>query len=150
MTFFFFLFFLLRAELAAYGSSQARGHIEDAAAGLHHSHSKARSLTHWARPGIEPFDGSYWRKMPSVTLGFHEERFVLSTVWVFYPPPLCLGRWNNFSDEYIWKEWLGMLRISLPFFTRDPAAELGPIWCQGTGVGLLPSAGSACLTLGFH
>ena len=28
------------------------------AAGLHHSHSNARSLTHWVRPGIEP--ASLW------------------------------------------------------------------------------------------
>ena len=48
----------------AYGSSQARGQIGAAAAGLHHSHScicdlttahsKTGSLTHWVRPGTEP------------------------------------------------------------------------------------------------
>ena len=42
----------------AYGSSQARGQIGAAAAGLHHSHSNAGSLTHWARPGIKP--ASFW------------------------------------------------------------------------------------------
>ena len=31
-----------------------RDWIRAAAAGLRHSHSNARSLTHWARPGIEP------------------------------------------------------------------------------------------------
>jgi len=31
-----------------------RGPIRAAATGLHHSHSKARSLTHWVRPGINP------------------------------------------------------------------------------------------------
>ena len=51
-----------------YGSSQARGWVGAKAAGLHHSHSNdgsepsgtyttahsnARSLTHWARPGVE-------------------------------------------------------------------------------------------------
>ena len=30
------------------------GRIRAAVAGLHHSHSNAGSLTHWARPGIEP------------------------------------------------------------------------------------------------
>ena len=53
---FIFLFFknfcLFRAAPVAYGSSQARGQIRAVAAGLHHSHSKARSLTHWVRPGI--------------------------------------------------------------------------------------------------
>ena len=61
-------FFFYRAASAAYGGSQARGWIRAAASGLHHSHSNtgselhlwptpkvtAASLTHWARPGIEP------------------------------------------------------------------------------------------------
>ena len=38
----------------AYGGSQARSRIGAAAASLHRSHSNARSLTHWERPGIEP------------------------------------------------------------------------------------------------
>ena len=62
----FFSFCLCRAAPAAYGTSQARGHIRDAAVGLYHSHSNvglhcyttahgiAGSLTHLARPGIEP------------------------------------------------------------------------------------------------
>ena len=33
-------------EVVAYGSSQARGRIRDAAAGLHHSHSNAGSAPH--------------------------------------------------------------------------------------------------------
>ena len=39
----FFWYFIFRAALAAYGSFQARGQIEAAAAGLHHSHSHAGS-----------------------------------------------------------------------------------------------------------
>ena len=66
----FFLFLHFRATCVAPGSSQARGRIRAAAAGPHHSHSNAGSephlqpipqlkalldsLTHWARPGIEP------------------------------------------------------------------------------------------------
>ena len=65
----FFLFFcLFRATPVTYKCSQARGWIGAAAAGLYHNHSNARSefstyttvhsntrsLTHWARPGIEP------------------------------------------------------------------------------------------------
>ena len=65
-----FFFFLFRAVPPAYGGCQARGPIGATAAGLHHSHSNirselrlwptpiahgnARSLTHWARPGIKP------------------------------------------------------------------------------------------------
>ena len=63
---------LLRAESLAYGSSQARGWIRATALDLrhyttatatqdsscicylHHSSSNTGSLTHWARPGIEP------------------------------------------------------------------------------------------------
>ena len=51
---FVFDFFLFRAAPEEYGSSQVRGWIGVAAAGLHHSHSHAKSLTHWVRPGIEP------------------------------------------------------------------------------------------------
>ena len=35
-------FFLFRATLAAYGSSEARGQIGDAAAGLGHGHSNMK------------------------------------------------------------------------------------------------------------
>ena len=41
-----FLFLLFRAAKAAYASFQARGQIRATAAGLHHSHSNAGSLTH--------------------------------------------------------------------------------------------------------
>ena len=57
-------FKLFRAAPMAYGGSEARGLIGAVAAGLCHSHSNmgtyttahgnARSLIHWARPGIEP------------------------------------------------------------------------------------------------
>ena len=49
-----FFFRLFRVAPAACWSFQARGRIIAVAAGLCHSHSNARSLTHWARPGIEP------------------------------------------------------------------------------------------------
>ena len=67
---FFFLFFpaFFRAAPAAYGSSQARGHIlelwvpgyatataiPDLSHGLHCRSWQCGSLTHWVRPGIEP------------------------------------------------------------------------------------------------
>ena len=77
-----FVCFLLRATLRAYGSSQARGQILATVASLHHSHSNAgselslrptpqqhkapaRSLTCWARPGIEPL--SSWILVGLVT-----------------------------------------------------------------------------------
>ena len=49
---FFFLIFS-RAAPAAYGGFQDRGLIGAIAAGLHHSHSNARSLTHWTMPRVE-------------------------------------------------------------------------------------------------
>ena len=52
--FLFIYFWLFRATPSAYGISKARGQIGATAAGLHHSHSSSRSLTHWARPGIKP------------------------------------------------------------------------------------------------
>ena len=45
--FFFFGFFVFsRAEPVTYGGSQARGLVGAVAAGLHHSHSNARSELH--------------------------------------------------------------------------------------------------------
>ena len=45
--FIFLIFFLLfRAVPTAYGDSQARGPVEATAAGLHQSHSNARSKPH--------------------------------------------------------------------------------------------------------
>ena len=41
-----FIFLLFRAVPAACGGSQARGQIGATAAGLHHSHSNARSEPH--------------------------------------------------------------------------------------------------------
>ena len=67
--FLLFIYLLFMAAPMAYGGSQARGWIGATAAGLRHSHShtwskpsvtytkahgNAGSLTHWARPGIEP------------------------------------------------------------------------------------------------
>ena len=64
--FFSFFFGLFRAIPMAYGSSQARAQMGATAASLCHSHTRfasvtytrahgsTRSLTHWARPGIEP------------------------------------------------------------------------------------------------
>ena len=51
---FLIYFYFFRAPPSACGSSQTRGRIGAIAAGLHHSHSNSGSLTHWARPGIEP------------------------------------------------------------------------------------------------
>ena len=53
--YFIYLFILLfRATPVAYGGSQYRGPVRATAAGLCQSHSNAGSLTHRARPGIEP------------------------------------------------------------------------------------------------
>ena len=64
-----FCFFFFRVTPTAYESSQAKGPIRATAASLYHSHSNTiwaapasyttphsntASLTHWARPGIEP------------------------------------------------------------------------------------------------
>ena len=64
-----FILFVFTATPAAYGSSWARDQIRAAAAGRYHSHQNtrsvtsvtyptaygnARSLIHWARPGIKP------------------------------------------------------------------------------------------------
>ena len=52
--FFSFFFLLFRTAPVTHGASQTRGLITTTAASLCCSHSNARSLTHWAKPGIEP------------------------------------------------------------------------------------------------
>ena len=49
-----FSFFLNNCSCNRYGNSWASGQIGAAAAGLRHSHSNTKSLTYWARPGVEP------------------------------------------------------------------------------------------------
>ena len=49
-----FFFFFPQGRTKEYESSQARGQIGTPAPSLHHSHSNSESLTHEARPGIEP------------------------------------------------------------------------------------------------
>ena len=70
---FFFLsfFFLFTATPMTYGSSWARGQIRASAAGLCHSHSNARSLSHQARPGIEP--ASSWMLLRFVSVEPQQE-----------------------------------------------------------------------------
>ena len=52
--FIFFFWLFLRGCTMAYGSSQARGRIRAVAAGLHHSHSNARSELHlWPTPQLK-------------------------------------------------------------------------------------------------
>ena len=88
-------FFLFKAASVTYGSSRARGWIGAATASLGHSHSNriwavsstytsvsgnAGSLTHWARPGIEP--ASSW-----ILVGF-------LTHWA------TVGTLDSFACEY--------------------------------------------------
>ena len=86
-----FFFGLFRAAPKAYGGSQARGRIRAVTTGLHHSHSNVRSegvcnlhhrltsltLTHWARPGMEP--ESTW-----MLVGFVNCWTMMGTPWCWY------------------------------------------------------------------
>ena len=49
-TFLVKIFFSFTAAPVAHGSSQAKGRIRAAAAGLHHIHGNIESLTHTAEP----------------------------------------------------------------------------------------------------
>ena len=86
-----FIYLLFRATPVAYGGSQARGRIGATAASLHHSHSKARSSTHWARPGIESATSwflivfvNHWA-MTGTPGGLY---FLISLTYSTHPPSL--------------------------------------------------------------
>ena len=138
----------------AYGSSQARGRIGSTAASPHHSHSNARSeshptpqltatcctarsLTHWARPGIEPV--STWVLVGFVTAepqwGFLDFFFFfLGNVLVSYG---CSKKWPQ-----TW--WLKTTHICNSLETRNPKKGL---MRENQGVG---KAGSLPEVLGWH
>ena len=86
---------VFRASATAIWGFQARGLIGAAATGLHHSHSSARSepylvtytrahsnfgsLTHWARPGIEP--ASSWMLVRFISAEPQRELLVDLSIW---------------------------------------------------------------------
>ena len=82
--FFVFLsvFFVFRATPTAHGGSQARGQIKTVAASLLHSCSNARSLTHWARPGIEPVSSWTWVGLVSTETWWELHKHALSYPWI--------------------------------------------------------------------
>ena len=119
----FFVFF--RATPAAHGGSQARGRIRAVAAGLHLSHSKAGSSTHWMRSGIEPATPwflvgfvNHWAMTGTPQLTSFKAHFLLRIIfkcpsayrflhWIFFSTqisprskPNCLP-----SQTYIFSQW---------------------------------------------
>ena len=98
--FFFFFFGLFRATPTAYRDSQAKGHIRAIAAGLHHSHSHAGSLTHWARPGLKP--ESSWILVRFVTAEpWWELRDVPSLLCLYFPDDVWGSVLSTWYTEYI-------------------------------------------------
>ena len=113
------------------GSSQARGRIKAAATGLHCSHSNARSLTHWAKPGIEPT--SSWILVEFVTA---EPQEGLRQVWFFRSNILKLDSlWHSFLSNWVKPDEV------ISVFIKFSLMKLGIfICCFFTDV---------CMTLGF-
>ena len=106
----------------AYGSSQAKGWIGAVAKGLHHSHSNAgsephlqsipqqlgmraasvsytlahgnaRSLAHWARPGIKP--ASWWMPVRFVSAELQQELLPLLFLFLLSTPRF--SKWHFLS-----------------------------------------------------
>ena len=105
--------FFLGPPPAAYGGSQAKGWIGAVATSLYHSHSNARSLTHWLRLGIEP--ESSWILVRFDTTEplweLHAFSFLMSKkdwkekeFWVIFPcpSPAGIGCWQLQEDNTAW------------------------------------------------
>ena len=134
-----FSFCLFRARRAAYGSSQARGWIRAAAAGLHHrshqhriwamsatyatAHSNTRSLTHWAKPGIKP--ASSW-----ILVGF----ITAEPQWKLWIAPF-LGNflWLLSSFEIYLKIHKTEVAPSLPHSLTGSRMGVGGLHREGDG-----------------
>ena len=95
----YFLNFFFRAAPTACGSSQARGLIGVAAAGLHHSHSNAGCLTHWARPGIEP--ASSWTLVGFISAAPQQELLYFLKFYISSTESMCYFSWNVSWDNCI-------------------------------------------------
>ena len=108
----FLFFFAFRAILMVYGSSQASGRIGAAAAGLHHSHSNARSkLCLWATPQL------------MATLD---------------PWPIEWGQGSNTWSSWILVGFVtAEPQWELPNYStfKNPDQQL-PLWCNGIGSAL--------------
>ena len=110
---------LFRAASVAYGGSQAAGPIRAVAASLHHSHlgsephlatyttahGNAKSLTHWARPRIEPV--SSW-----MLVGFVNLWATTETPDYFSFPFVLLFRHNTWATNYFSYSFLGFCSLS--------------------------------------
>ena len=92
----------------AHGSSHARGHIGATASSLCHSHSNARSLTHWVGPGIKPT--SSWILV----------RFISAE-----PQQELQNSWDFILSEVRWKWW--QLNSEGNIITNQlPSSFMGP------------------------
>ena len=111
----FFSFFLFGATPVAYGSSQARGQIRAAAASQSNpqlqqhwiwvtsatyaiAHSNTRSLTHWARPGIQP--ASSWTLCQALNPLNHNGNANGYNFFFFFW--LLRGIWSSRARGQIW------------------------------------------------
>ena len=96
----------------AYGGSQARGRIGATAARLHHSHSKAGSLTHWVRPGIEP--ATSWFLVGFVSAAPQQELLNFFSLWAVLAHGLSVG-WGNiwvaFKSFLLHSAFLGQIQL---------------------------------------
>ena len=121
--FFSFFFFFFMAAPAACASSQARGWIGAVAAGLClcHSHRKARSLTHWVRPGIKPTSSR-------TLVGFLTHWATMGTPWLYYINSLHTGFSNpNFLLllNLFWIVWPSNFSKTLLSIEPFPSFFLG-------------------------
>ena len=123
----FFFFFLFRAIPTTDGSSQARGWMGSTAASLHPSHSNARSLTHWARPGIKP--QSSWILVGFVTAGPQGELLLMKYLsWLTLPLSQQVLPEDRllFISKIIFKSKFSDLEASMP------VACVVPRWVYNT------------------
>ena len=141
--FYFSLFAISWAASAAYGGSQARGPIRAASATYVIAHGNAGSLTHWARPGIEP-------AIPWFLVGFVNHWNTMGTPWMLLdlkssPPPGARIRvwWGYRGGEQpssnSW-EWLYLSLLLSP----EPGRQADTV--------SIPSytPGPHCSSLSFH
>ena len=132
-------FFFFRVAPMAHGGFQARGLIRATAAGLSHSHSNegsklrlqptlhgnARSLTYWARPGIEP--ASSWTLVGFVNHWTMTGTPTPESLGLLFPPMKKALRFCQVSDSlWLLELWDGAGNPTGGLLAPAPKEKQGP------------------------
>ena len=124
--------YLFRATPQAHGSSQARGWIRAAAAGLHHSSQQRWILNHWVGPGIKPSSSDtslihyHWATTGTPPMSFDSHEKLCMCIIRPLKHAKCLLKTHDLHQLWAaWRKRRGVLIFKHPE-PRCPEEQLAP------------------------